>query len=266
MAFKRIVAKSEEDLKTIMSDIIEWFKKTDQYVKKEFSTEKRRIQDPDTKIIDEKNIDVIKVQEPLKDKNGKIVDYKKATIKFIPMIKKGEMKVEISGEGEATIADKISNQMKGKGVLKSYSKDKKVALKESNTIKKSELTQLIKEEIKNLLNENDSITIEGISSTGKGYTVWKGNNPIGDLRQKIGKYSKNDFGEINVGGKEFDFYFVTQIKTDKLPYIKSLKDHVNRPAYFTVSAPKGSVSKEKLKAAAEDILEKNKNQNGIIKF
>jgi hypothetical protein len=33
-----------------------------------------------------------------------------------------------------------------------------------------------------------------------------------------------------------------------------------------VSAPKGSVSKEKLKAAAEDILEKNKNQNGIIKF
>jgi hypothetical protein len=181
------------------------------------------------------------------------------------MKEKGEMKIELGGEGETAIAGKISNQIKGKGVLKSYSKDKKVSLGE-NTIKKSELTQLIKEEIKNLLNENDSITIEGISSTGKGYTVWKGNNPIGDLRQKIGKYSKNDFGEINVGGKEFDFYFVTQIKTDKLPYIKSLKDHVNRPAYFTVSAPKGSVSKEKLKAAAEDILEKNKNQNGIIKF
>jgi hypothetical protein len=142
-------------------------------------------------------------------------------------------------------------------------KPTKKATKES---KEKELRLLIREEIKNLLNENDSITIEGISSTGKGYTVWKGNNPIGDLRQKIGKYSKNDFGEINVDGKEFDFYYVTQIKTDKLPYIKSLKDHVNRPAYFTVSSPKGSVSKEKLKAAAEDILEKNKNQNGILKF
>jgi hypothetical protein len=142
-------------------------------------------------------------------------------------------------------------------------KPTKKATKES---KEKELRLLIREEIKNLLNENDSITIEGISSTGKGYTVWKGNNPIGDLRQKIGKYSKNDFGEINVGEKEFDFYYVTQIKTDKLPYTKSLKDHVNRPAYFTVSAPKDSVSKEKLKAVAEDILEKNKNQNGILKW
>ena len=256
MAFKRIVAKSEEDLNKIITDVKEWFKSTKDY-KVSFSTEKRKFQDPDTKAIVEKSIDVIKVVDGT---NGK-----ETSIKFIPMKEKGEMKIELGGEGETAIAGKISNQIKGKGVLKSYSKDKKVSLGE-NTIKKSELTQLIKEEIKNLLNENDSITIEGISSTGKGYTVWKGNNPIGDLRQKIGKYSKNDFGEINVGGKEFDFYFVTQIKTDKLPYIKSLKDHVNRPAYFTVSAPKGSVSKEKLKAAAEDILEKNKNQNGIIKF
>jgi hypothetical protein len=47
------------------------------------------------------------------------------------MKEKGEMKVEIGGEGEAAVSGKISNQMKGKGKLKSYSKDKKVALKEN---------------------------------------------------------------------------------------------------------------------------------------
>jgi hypothetical protein len=46
------------------------------------------------------------------------------------MKEKGEMKVEIGGEGEAAVSGKISNQMKGKGKFKSYSKDKKVALKE----------------------------------------------------------------------------------------------------------------------------------------
>jgi hypothetical protein len=47
------------------------------------------------------------------------------------MKEKGEMKVEIGGEGEAAVSGKISNQMKGKGKFKSYSKDKKVALKEA---------------------------------------------------------------------------------------------------------------------------------------
>jgi hypothetical protein len=50
MAFKRIVANSEEDLKTIMSNIKNWFKETNDY-KTEFSTEKRKFQDPDTKAI-----------------------------------------------------------------------------------------------------------------------------------------------------------------------------------------------------------------------
>jgi hypothetical protein len=121
MAFKRIVANSEEDLKTIMSNIKNWFKETNDY-KTEFSTEKRKFQDPDTKAIVEKNIDVIKVTDTANDKFS--------TIKFIPMKEKGEMKVEIGGEGEAAVSGKISNQMKGKGKLKSYSKDKKVALKE----------------------------------------------------------------------------------------------------------------------------------------
>jgi hypothetical protein len=121
MAFKRIVANSEEDLKTIMSNIKNWFKETNDY-KTEFSTEKRKFQDPDTKAIVEKNIDVIKATDTANDKFS--------TIKFIPMKEKGEMKVEIGGEGEAAVSGKISNQMKGKGKLKSYSKDKKVALKE----------------------------------------------------------------------------------------------------------------------------------------
>jgi len=121
MAFKRIVANSEEDLKTIMSNIKNWFKETNDY-KTEFSTEKRKFQDPDTKAIVEKDIDIIKATDNANDKFS--------TIKFIPMKEKGEMKVEIGGEGEAAVSGKISNQMKGKGKFKSYSKDKKVALKE----------------------------------------------------------------------------------------------------------------------------------------
>jgi hypothetical protein len=54
------------------------------------------------------------------------------------------------------------------------------------------------------------------------------------------------------------------LNEDCLTYIKSLKDHVGRAAYFTVSAPKDSgVSKEELKTVADNILEKNKNQDGI---
>ena len=134
---------------------------------------------------------------------------------------------------------------------------------------RSQLKEIIKSEIRSLLNENeenDPITIEGISATGKGYTVWKGSNSIGDLRQKISSYPKNDFGEITINGKPYLFYYVTQTKTDKFPGIKSLKAHVGRAAYFTVSAPQGSVSKEDLKATAENILEKNKNQDGITKW
>ena len=183
MAFKRIVANSEEDLKTIMKDIMSWFKETKDY-KTEFSKEKRKFQNPETKEIVEKEIDVIKATDTSNDKFS--------TIKFIPMKEKGEMKVEIGGEGEAAVSGKITNQLKGKGKLKSYSKDKKVALKEDpkeeyndlmskikssfkyqvtggkkgepmskgqtltpNTkITKSELKEIIKEEIRNILKED----------------------------------------------------------------------------------------------------------------
>ena len=63
------------------------------------------------------------------------------------MIKKNEMKVEIGGEGEAAVAGKISNQIGTLGKLKSYSKDKKVALKEEEpkpTMTDDELMKKIK--------------------------------------------------------------------------------------------------------------------------
>jgi hypothetical protein len=138
MAFKRIVTKSEQDLKNILNDIKEWFNNSEDY-EVSFSKETRKFMDPESKKIVEKQIDIINATDKVNDK--------RATIKFIPMVEKGEMKLEIGGEGESVVAGKISNQMKGRGTLKSYSKDKKVALKESNIIKKSELKQLIKEEI-----------------------------------------------------------------------------------------------------------------------
>lgn len=145
-------------------------------------------------------------------------------------------------------------------------------------MKKSELRQIIREELqKEFFNfkkkpetkpqppqprkvSPGEITIEGISATGKGYSIWKGNNPIGDLRGMIRKYTENGFGNIIVDGNDFDYYYVTKQNT------KSLKDHVGRPAYFTVSALKESVSKDTLKSIADDILNKNKNQEGIKIF
>ena len=150
MAFKRIVAKSEEDLEKILADVKEWFKSSKDYTVK-FSKETRKFMDPETKKIVEKSIDVIEAKDTVNDK--------RATIKFIPMNEKNEIKLELGGEGETVVAGKISNQMKGRGTLKSYSKDKKVPLKE-NIMKKSELKQLIKEEILKVLNENEKYGID----------------------------------------------------------------------------------------------------------
>ena len=59
------------------------------------------------------------------------------------------MKIEIGGENESTIVGKIKNQIKDRGTLKSYSKDTKIPLKE--TITKSVLTNIIREEIQEIL-------------------------------------------------------------------------------------------------------------------
>jgi hypothetical protein len=150
MAFKRIVANSEKDLEIIIKNIIDWFEKTDSY-KTEKSTEKRKFQDPDTKKISEKDINVLKVTDNTNDKFS--------TIKFVPMIAKNEMKVEIGGEGEAAVSGKISNQIGTRGKLKSYSKDKKVALKEED--KKSEMMiSKIERVLKNYANQEIELDYE----------------------------------------------------------------------------------------------------------
>jgi hypothetical protein len=168
MAFKRIVANSEEDLEKIIDYIKNWFKNSSNY-KTEEGTEKRKFQDPDTKEISEKDIYIIKVQEPLKDKNGRVVDNKKSTIKFVPMIEKGQMKVEIGGEGETVIASKIKDQVEMSrtrdnlpatplGKFKSYSKDKKVALKEED--EKPKMLDKIKRVLDNYKNQTIELDYE----------------------------------------------------------------------------------------------------------
>lgn len=140
MATKRLVANSEQDLKNIMDEVKAWFGNTKDFQTKA-STEKRKFLDPETKQIVEKDIDIIDI----KDSNDK-----KSTIKFIPLIEKSEMKIEITGSNENVLAAKISNQIKGRGKLKGYTKDTKVPMKE-HIMKKSELKQIIREEIKKLI-------------------------------------------------------------------------------------------------------------------
>lgn len=140
MGFKRIVAKSEDDLVEIIGNIKDWFKNNKIY-KTESTSEKRKFMDPETKKIIEKDIDGLKII----DQNNK----KETTIKFIPLLKPNEIKIELGGENETTMAGKIKNQMMGRGVLKSYNKDTKVPLKE--TIAKSELKKIIREEIYKLI-------------------------------------------------------------------------------------------------------------------
>ena len=139
MAFKRIVANSEDDLKNIINNIKIWFKNMKGFTSS-FTTEKRKFLDPETKQVVEKDIDVVDIT----DSKGK------TTIKFIPLLEKGEMKLEIIGGNENGLANKITNQIKGRGVLKNYSKDNKVSMKEY-MLKKHELKQIIREEIKKII-------------------------------------------------------------------------------------------------------------------
>ena len=192
MAFKRIIANSEEDLKTIMNNIKTWFKETNDY-KTEFTTEKRKFQDPDTKAIVEKNIDVIKVTDNANDKFS--------TIKFIPMKEKGEMKVEIGGEGEAAVSGKISNQMKGKGKLKSYSKDKKVALKENpNSTKLSDRPVPTDKELRDEFEKRKPNFMKSIKGQLSGYKIKEEEAPKPKMIDKI----KNVFNKKNDNG-EFEY-------------------------------------------------------------
>ena len=147
--FKRIEAKSKEDLEKIVEKIKEWFTNRKEEYKVEPISETRKFMDPETKKPVEKTIEGLKITN-LKNK-------KETTVKFIPLLDKPEtekkektvsMKLEIGGgENESAITGKIKDliQMMGTGILRSYNKDTKVPLKE--TIAKSELKKIIREEI-----------------------------------------------------------------------------------------------------------------------
>lgn len=243
MAFKRIVANSEEDLKTIMNDIMSWFKETKDY-KVNFSKEKRKFLD-DNKNIVEKDINVIKVVDGA---NGK-----ETSIKFVPMKEKGEMKVELGGEGEAAIAGKISNQMKGKGKLKSYSKDKKVALKEA--LDKRIATVFFKYK-------------------GKTFPMdYKPNSMfakfVGDL-EKSGAFNSEDEVSDFMSSDEFDNYankFNVEIdwaEYDPTPLELSPEEPVNPQDLIPGKAPSDFISAE-LPHRVSDLMEKIKKTGKLTK-
>jgi hypothetical protein len=133
----RIVAKSPEKLDDILTDIKDWFGTTKDYVSK-FETEKRKFADPATKQIVSKDIDVIYVKDPMTKKETKIM--------LIPLLKPGEMKVEMGGENEHVMKGKIKNMMKGRGDFKTYNKD---TLRKMEAVEK--LRSVIREEVAKIL-------------------------------------------------------------------------------------------------------------------
>lgn len=113
MAYK-IVTPNEKNLTQILNNIELWFNSTLDF-KVNFTEEIRKFFDPETKQIEERSINVIEVEE--------YGTSKRAKVKFIPLLTPTEMKVEINGEGEFAIKNRINNQMKKLGTLKSYNKD-----------------------------------------------------------------------------------------------------------------------------------------------
>lgn len=113
MAYK-IVTPNEENLTKVLTNVNIWFSNSQEF-KTNFVKEVRKFLNQETKKIEEREINVIEVEEY---ETGK-----KAKVKFIPLLAPTEMKVEINGEGEFAIKSKISNQMKKLGTLKSYNKD-----------------------------------------------------------------------------------------------------------------------------------------------
>lgn len=113
MAYK-IVTPNEENLTQVLRNIELWFNSTHDF-KVNFTEELRKFFDAETKQIEERSINVIEVEEYGTGKQAKV--------KFIPLLTPTEMKVEINGEGEFAIKNKINTQIKKLGILKSYNKD-----------------------------------------------------------------------------------------------------------------------------------------------
>jgi hypothetical protein len=126
---KRLVTDSPETLQSVVGNIKSFFSKTDskgkpyKYTMKA-TTEKRKFVNPETKNIEEKDIEVLNITD--------IESKDQVTVKMIPLIKPGEMRFEIGGEGETTISAKIKDAIAGKGQWKDYKKDTlKTKLKEN---------------------------------------------------------------------------------------------------------------------------------------
>jgi hypothetical protein len=119
----RIVAKSPDHLNDIVEDIMSWFETARDY-RVEFDNESRKFADPATKQIVTKKIDVLHVQDPMTGK--------KTVIKFIPLLRPEEMKIEMGGENEHVMKGKMKNMMKGRGEFKTYNKDTLRKMSESD--------------------------------------------------------------------------------------------------------------------------------------
>ena len=113
MAYK-IVTPNEENLTQVLNNVELWFSNTLDF-KVNFIEETRKFFNSETKQIEERAINVMEVEEYGTGKQAKV--------KFIPLLIPTEMKVEINGEGEFAIKNRINNQIKKLGTLKSYNKD-----------------------------------------------------------------------------------------------------------------------------------------------
>lgn len=113
MAYK-IVTPNEKNLTQVLNNIELWFKSTSDF-KTNFTEEVRKFFNSETKEIEERSIRVIEVQEYETGKQAKV--------KFIPLLIPTEVKVEINGEGEFAIKNRINSQIKKLGTLKSYNRD-----------------------------------------------------------------------------------------------------------------------------------------------
>ena len=138
----RIVAKSPKHLNDIIEDVMTWFETARDY-RTEFTEEPRKFVDPATKQIVSKNIEVLHITDPATGK--------KTVVKLIPMLKPDELKIEMGGENEHVMKGKLKNMMKGRGVFKTYNKD--TLVKKESVMKKTELQQIIREEVRKMLNE-----------------------------------------------------------------------------------------------------------------
>jgi len=138
----RIVAKSPKHLNDIIEDVMSWFETARDY-RVEFDTESVKFADPVTKQVGFKDIDVLHVQDTMTGK--------KTVIKFIPMNRPEEMKIVMGGDNEHVMKGKLKNMMKGRGEFKTYNKD--TLRKMEGNMKKTELQQIIREEVRKMLTE-----------------------------------------------------------------------------------------------------------------